>query len=164
MNKFAKASAPVRWPGPGAGQTADAGDAVPPPPTAQTPGAGCGGLGRAALMAMPCVPPTGCRGEALRAIPPASGRPVIAGQMNVVHNASLSHSIPIQDAVIRQSHGHAVQPFTPQSAIPSWSGKGTRDSLMKAIVPVTSSSSSSYIGPLTDSCYSEAEEGPTHRP
>ena len=103
MNKFAKASAPVRWPGPLAGQPADAGDAVPPPPTAQTPGAGCGDLGRAALMAMPCVPPTGCRGEALRAIPPASGRPVIAGQMNVVHNASL-HTLFLYRMRLSGSH------------------------------------------------------------
>ena len=164
MNKFANASAPVRWPGPGAGQTADAGVAVPPP-TVQPPGAGCGGVGRAALGAMPRVPPAGCRGEALRSIPPAMSRPVIAGQLNVVHITSLAHNIPIHDVGIWQSHGHEVQPFTPQSPTPSWSGKGTRDSLMRAIVPVTSSSSSSCTSvPFADSRSSETEEGPTYRP
>ena len=84
MNKSVKATAPLPWPGPRAGRPADGGYAAPLLPAARAPGACAGGLGRAAMVAMPCVPPTGCRGDALKSIPPAKGRPTIAGQSGVV--------------------------------------------------------------------------------
>ena len=71
MNRYAKASAPITWPGPRAGQPDGGGMSLPSPRLTPTLGANYNVRGLAAQLALPCVPPTGFRGKALMSIPKA---------------------------------------------------------------------------------------------
>jgi len=109
MNRYAKASAPINWPGPRAGQPDGGGMSLPSPRLTPTLGANYNVRGPAAQLALPCVPPTGCRGKALMSIPEAMGRPAITGIPNVVSpitSASLSGHVST-DSILPYSFTHS---------------------------------------------------------
>ena len=151
MNKSVKATAPITWPGPRAGRPADGGQTAPPLPAARTPGLCAGGVGRAAMNAMPCVPPSGCRGDALRAVPPAKGRPTIAGQAEVVSQLTSLMSPSVSTAVSPAVSSYHGSVSIIASGTPSMAGKGTKDAIMKAIVPLRPSSATSLDPPSSSS-------------
>ena len=151
MNRYAKASAPVLWPGPRTGKPDDGGKSRPSPRLTQTLSATENVRGPAALMALPRVPPAGCRGKALLNIPKAMGRPPIAGTPRVVRISDSSPQAAPQATI------SSILPYRPSASSTSlassaYMGKGTKESLMLAVAP-TSLASSSNAGPHVDTGY-----------
>ena len=82
MNSFGRASRPVRWPSAGR------------PNATGTP------MAAPALSAVPCpavppVPSAGCRGKGLLCIPPAQGRPALAGTLSARSPVQNTHGMPL---------------------------------------------------------------------
>ena len=143
MNRYAKASAPVTWPGPRAGRTDDGGKSLPSPRLTPTMSAGM--VRGPSALALPCVPPTGCRGKALLAIPKAMERPSITVPTSVVVS-------PV--AITSQAHEDSIQLYGTPSYMPrssSHTGKGTKEALMRAITPSSSTAVPTITGAASSS-------------